>query len=209
MDKVIERADMATAGKVSGAGAVSPRKLAHVVLRTRSNYREMISWYSTVLGARLVFDAGAMAFLSYDDEHHRIAIMTMPHLTDRPGWAIGLDHIAFTYADLAGLLSTYARLKEAGIRPLVSMNHGPTTSLYYRDPDRNKIELQIDNFADMKDATRYMEQTFTANPVGVEINPDEMLAKLRAGVPAEELVRPSQTPGPPSPTLFAAVHEAW
>jgi catechol-2,3-dioxygenase len=36
-------------------------------------------------------------------------------------------------------------LKGAGITPFVSVNHGLTTSFYYRDPDGNGVELQIDN----------------------------------------------------------------
>jgi hypothetical protein len=33
------------------------------------------------------------------------------------------------------------------IRPFYSINHGPTTSLYYTDPDGNRVELLVDNFA--------------------------------------------------------------
>ena len=60
--------------------------------------------------------------------------------------ARGLEHVAFTYASLGDLLDTYERLRELGITPYWSINHGPTTSLYYRDPDGNGIELQIDSF---------------------------------------------------------------
>ena len=38
-------------------------------------------------------------------------------------------------------------LEEVGIQPHVPVQHGPTTSLYYRDPDGNMVELQIDNMA--------------------------------------------------------------
>ena len=40
-------------------------------------------------------------------------------------------------------MSTYARLKKAGIEPQFSINHGMTTSLYYPDPDKNMVELQV------------------------------------------------------------------
>src|SRR5687767_14288046 len=96
---------------------VRPVKLAHVVLRTRDKYDEMVRWYQTVLNAEIIFDAPGSAFLSYDDEHHRIAIGRMPNLAHPKEPAVGVDHIAFTYADIEDLLHTYARLKAEGIEP--------------------------------------------------------------------------------------------
>src|SRR3984893_2522133 len=165
MSKSTTLAGDAVAGKARRA-AVSPRKLAHVVLRTRSNFDVMVKWYCVVLGAKIVFNAGRLIFLSYDDEHHRIAIAASEELAERPPRAAGLDHIAFTYEDIDALLATYARLKGEGIIPLVGVNHGPTTSLYYHDPDQNRIELQVDNFADMTEATTLMQEQFSINPVG-------------------------------------------
>jgi len=184
---------------------VSPRKLAHVVLRTRSNFDAMVQWYCAVLGAQIVFNAGRLIFLSYDDEHHRIAIAASEDFAERPRRAVGLDHIAFTYEDIDALLTTYARLKEARILPFCCVNHGPTTSLYYHDPDQNKIELQVDNFADMTEATALMQEQFSINPVGEEFDPEELLARLRSGVDPGELVRPSRKPNPPTRELMAKI----
>jgi catechol-2,3-dioxygenase len=113
-----------------------------------------------------------------------------------------LDHIAFTYEDIDALLATYARLKQTGILPFCCVNHGPTTSLYYYDPDQNRIELQVDNFADMTEATTLMQEHFSINPVGAEFDPEELLARLRSGVDAAELVRPTRTPRPPTRELI-------
>ena len=185
--------------------AISPRKLAHVVLRTKSNFDAMVKWYCFVLGARIVFNAGHLIFLSYDNEHHRIAIAAGGDLAERPRRAVGLDHIAFTYDDIDSLLTTFARLKEAGILPYCSVNHGPTTSLYYHDPDQNRIELQVDNFADMTEATTLMQEQFSINPIGAEFDPDELLARLRAGVDPAELIRPTRNPSPPTRALIAKI----
>ncbi len=188
------------------AATVSPRKLAHVVLRTKSNFDAMVEWYCVVLGAQIVFNAGGrLIFLSYDDEHHRIAIAASEDLAERPRRAAGLDHIAFTYDDIDALLTTYERLKQVGILPFVCVNHGPTTSLYYNDPDQNRIELQVDNFADMTEATTLMQEQFSINPVGEEFDPEELLARLRSGVGPAELVRPSEKPSPPSRELIAKI----
>lgn len=185
---------------------ISPSKLAHVVLRTRSNLDAMVKWYCLVLGAQIVFNAGGrLIFLSYDDEHHRIAIAAAEVLAERPPRSAGLDHIAFTYQDIEALLTTYERLKQAGILPFVCVNHGPTTSLYYHDPDHNRIELQVDNFADMNEATTLMQEQFSINPVGAEFDPEDLLARLRSGVDHAELVRPTRNPNPPTRELIAKI----
>src|ERR1700687_525418 len=131
MSKATTSAIDAEAGK-NPAATISPSKLAHIVLRTKSNFDAMVKWYCVVLGARIVFNAGGrLIFLSYDDEHHRIAIAASEPLAERPSRATGLDHIAFTYEDIDALLTAYARLKQAEILPFCCVNHGPTTSLYY------------------------------------------------------------------------------
>src|SRR5258708_17275558 len=185
--------------------AISPRKLAHVVVRTKSSFDAMVKWYCFVLGAKIVFNAGHLIFLSYDNEHHRIAIAAGGDLSERPRRAVGLDHIAFTYEDIDSLLTTYARLRQAGVLPFCCVNHGPTTSLYYHDPDTNRIELQVDNFADMTEATTLMQEQFSINPVGAEFDPEELLARLRSGVDPGELVRPTRKPNPPTRELIAKI----
>jgi catechol-2,3-dioxygenase len=185
--------------------AVSPVKLAHVVLRTGANYDAMLRWYQTVLNAEVVYAAPHMAFLTYDDEHHRIAIARMPRLGPADAPRVGMDHIAFTYADIEDMLHTFARLKATGIEPFGSVNHGPTTSMYYRDPDGNRIELQIDNFDDMAEATQLMRETFSVNPIGIDFDPEQAYRALLDGADKAELTRP---PGkdavrPPDPALIA------
>jgi catechol-2,3-dioxygenase len=204
MSKSTTSDNEAVASEKPGA-TVSPSKLAHVVLRTKSHRDAMVQWYCVVLGAKVVFDAGPIVFLSYDDEHHRIAIAASPALAERPLRAAGLDHIAFTYEDIDALLATYERLKQVGILPFVCVNHGPTTSLYYHDPDKNRIELQVDNFADMTEATALMQEQFSINPVGEEFDPEEMLARLRSGADPGELTRPTRKPGPPTRELIAKI----
>lgn len=142
------------------AGIASPARLAHVVLRT-TQYDAVVAWYKLVLGARVQFEAsGKISFLTYDDEHHRIAVVNVPTLADRPPMAIGVDHIAFTYNSMCDLVDTYERLKAASVRPYWTINHGPTISFYYRDPDNNQIELQVDNFATNDDVNEFWRLSF-------------------------------------------------
>lgn len=51
---------------------VRPTKFAHVVYLTR-RFEQMIAWYQNVFEAEVVHQDPALAFLTYDDEHHRFA----------------------------------------------------------------------------------------------------------------------------------------
>ena len=87
------------------------------------------------------------------------------------------------------------------IEPLTPIQHGVTTSLYYRDPDGNLVELQVDNFASPEAATAYMRgEEFAADPIGPAFDPQAMLDALRAGTPVSQLVtRRWALAGPPLP----------
>jgi catechol 2,3-dioxygenase-like lactoylglutathione lyase family enzyme len=74
---------------------VAPTKLAHVVYRTR-RFDEMLAWYQTVFAAKVQYANPGLAFLTFDDEHHRFAFVNLslfqPEGTeqDRQG-AIGVE----------------------------------------------------------------------------------------------------------------------
>jgi len=175
-------------------GRIKPIQLAHIVRRT-TRFEEMLNWYRTVLGAEVVHSDAMLAFLSYDAEHHRIAIAQIPGLEEQSPMAAGTDHVAFTYADLGDLLYTYSRLKREGIEPYWCINHGPTTSMYYKDPDGSRVELQVDNFPSAEEANQWMRSgDFAANPIGVIFDPDDLLARYVAGDAMETL-----TARPPLP----------
>src|SRR6266513_2237411 len=152
-----------------------PSKFAHVVYSTR-RYEEMVDWYQKVFEATVAYQNPALAFLTYDDEHHRFAFANLSVFkptSDAPGSRgdIGVNHVAYTYANVGDLLDTYARLKEAGITPYWPVHHGVTLSFYYKDPDGNRMEFQVDCYATVEEANAYMlSDAFAANPVGVEID---------------------------------------
>ena len=76
-----------------------------------------------------------------------------------------------------------------GIEPVLTADHGPTTSLYYQDPDGNSVELLVDNFGDWESSKNYMEtsQDFAAKPFGSYVDPERLIAARDAGVPVAEL----------------------
>jgi catechol-2,3-dioxygenase len=167
---------------------VSPRKLAHVVLQTNRT-AEMRDFYVGLLGARVQAEFGPMCLLTYDDEHHRVALIKVREYEERSPNATGMHHMAFTYDSLEVLLANYRQLKSAGVAPWWCVNHGPTISLYYRDPDGNNVELQVDVFDDDEDVNAFLATLTTRNsPLGIDFDPDAMLAQLEAGVPAAQLM---------------------
>ncbi|MEM5517208.1 VOC family protein [Henriciella sp. AS95] len=170
---------------------IRPASLAHIVLRT-GQHQKMVGWYEHVLNAEIVYSNDHLTFLTYDDEHHRIAIAKLPVTGRRDKSRAGVDHIAFTYESLPLLLENWSRLQEDGIEPIWCINHGPTTSMYYQDPDGNVLELQVENFESDSEVDEWMSSSdFDINPIGVDFDPAEMKRKFDSGVPVEELkVRP-------------------
>jgi catechol-2,3-dioxygenase len=164
-------------------------KMAHVVLQTNA-LEAMRTWYCEVLGAHVVYEGYGLSFVTFDEEHHRIAFLQPPvELDAKSPTAAGMHHTAFTFDTLDGLLDRYTDLKARGILPAMPIQHGVTTSIYYVDPDGNHVEMQIDNFAEVEAATDYMRgPEFEADPVGVTFDPDRMIAALAAGTPVAELV---------------------
>lgn len=149
----------------------------------------MRDWYCALLNGHVVFENDALTFVTFDEEHHRIAFLVPPvQLEAKSPMAAGMHHVAYTFDGLDDLLDRYATLRERGIEPQVPIQHGVTTSLYYRDPDGNFVELQVDNFATPDEATAYMTgPEYAADPVGVGFEPEAMLEARRAGADEAEL----------------------
>jgi catechol-2,3-dioxygenase len=142
----------------------------------------MRDFYLTFLGAQIAYENPSLVFLAYDSEHHRIAIVNMPDLKPRDPKASGLFHVAFTFSSLNDLALAYLQRKENGIRPFWCVNHGPTTSMYYHDPDGNDIETQVDNFESADEANAFMRsEFFEMNPIGTDFDPEELVKRLEAG----------------------------
>lgn len=164
----------------------SPIKFAHVVLKT-SQYSEMVSWWKNFLEASARHENDFISFLSYDDEHHRMAIVNQPNLTERLRSSAGVEHFAFTYASLEDLFGHYERLKSCGVQPFWMVNHGMTLSAYYRDPDGNQVEAQFDAMT-MEQADEFMAgPLFAANPIGITVDFEQLVSRYRNGATVGEV----------------------
>ena len=170
---------------------VSP-VLHHVNLKT-TRLQEMIDWYALVIGTQVTHQFEGGAWLSNDAANHRLALLWAPGLEDDPEKLrhTGLHHSAYEYRSMDDLLDTYMRLKRERIVPHACLDHGMTMSFYYVDPDGNSVELQCDEFGDWAKSKEFMRTSpkFDADPIGVNLDPDEVVAARDAGATPEELHR--------------------
>jgi catechol-2,3-dioxygenase len=167
---------------------LAPVKFEHTVLRT-TELGPMLDWYLTVLQAEVTFANASIAFLSYDEQNHRVALVARPGTVPRQPNSAGLDHLAFTYADEGELVATYERLKVESIAPSRSIDHGSSTSLYYLDPDGNQIELKVDSFNTLEEQFEHMQSVqFALNPMGTAFDPDTWAAAYPTHAPRDRSV---------------------
>lgn len=174
---------------MSSVGKENPI-LHHVTFKTL-RLQEMVDWYGKVTGARVNFQFDGAAWTSNDEANHRVAFLKAPGLENDPDQIkhVGVHHTAFEFSALPVLLSHFADLEKEGIVPELCLNHGLTMSFYYVDPDGNMVELQVDNFGDWEKSTEFMRSSaaFQANPIGVEVDPAQMVKALEDGVSPEDI----------------------
>lgn len=172
---------------------MSTLQIGHFGLRTKDVDRA-VEWYGRAFGAEVRFRNEFAAFMSFDDEHHRFVIWDDGETEEKPAAAAGVDHIGFMCADPGQLAEHYERLKSLGIVPTMSVNHHFTSSLYYRDPDGNEVEVSCDNMPTKQAASEFMQSDAMAEAMvppffGAEFDPEELLELHRSHSPAERLAR--------------------
>lgn len=169
-------------------------RLGEIVLAT-GRYDAMTAWYWQLLGIEPSLEhapqAGAspgeppkptrMCFFRLHIEHpyqNLVAIFEMPGTRDAPGGGPGLHHMQLRDASVSDLRERYRRLRALGVVPFRSMDHGPSTSLYYRDPDHNAVEIAASNFATQQELqTCLASDAYRRNPSGKVIDPESLLIR--------------------------------
>ena len=165
----------------------SPAKLAHVVFRT-NDLPALRDFYVTLLEGTISFENQYICFLTYDEEHHRVAMISDRKLPERPA-KTNFEHVAFAYENLGALLDNHDRLLAYGIKPSWTVNHGPTTSFYYNDPDGNGIELQVDNYETVDELHAFFaSEAFAANPIGIDVDVEDFRRRLADGESERDLL---------------------
>ena len=124
---------------------IQARKLGHVVLKVR-DAKKSRDFYTQTLGLKVAhenYERGAV-FLSFGKEHHDLALFQLA--TGEPPAAAqpGLHHIAWQLGSFDELRDAYRELKAMGIAVESTVEHNVTTSVYFPDPDGNRVELYCD-----------------------------------------------------------------
>lgn len=170
-----------------------PMRLGEIVLAT-GRYDAMIAWYRQFLEIEpslehvtgTGFEAAGppkptrMCFFRLHTEHPYqdvVAIFEMLGTRGAPSGDPGLHHMQLRNASISVLGERYRRLRDLGIVPDRAMDHGPSTSLYYRDPDRNAVEISASNFATEAEFEACLaSEAYQRNPVGHAIDPQSLLS---------------------------------
>ncbi|HVQ40347.1 MAG TPA: VOC family protein [Pyrinomonadaceae bacterium] len=176
----------------SPGGSSRPAYISHYGIRARQ-YKDMIQWYQTVFSAKIQHENEFLAFMTFDEEHHRLVIFEDAATVAKPENAAGVDHVGYGLASFADLVATYERLKAEGITPFLPINHMFTTSLYYHDPDGNDVELSVDNFPTKTECDAFVRGEEMAEigrpPFGYAFDPDELARLYHEGASADDLAR--------------------
>lgn len=117
------------------------KRVGHVVLGVRDPERS-IAFYTEALGMELVkfLDEMQMAFFSFGERDHDIAVIKVPD--DQPVGSAGLAHTALEIeGGLEELRSLHDRLRSHGVRVEFTADHVLTKSVYFFDPDGNRLEI--------------------------------------------------------------------
>src|SRR5258708_32802506 len=124
---------------------IQAKRLGHVVLNVR-NAEKSRDFYTQTLGLKVAhenLERGAV-FLSFGKEHHDLALFQQatgePPAKTQPG----LHHVAWRLDNFEELKAAYKELKRMGIPLDSTAEHNVTRSVYFFDPDGNRVELYSD-----------------------------------------------------------------
>ena len=147
----------------------SINKVAHVVLGCRDP-EASIKFYTEALGMEVVrhFEERNMAFFSFGEQHHDIAVMKVP--ADEPIGSKSGPHTALQIeGGVEELAEMYQRLKAHGVEVQRTTDHTLTKSIYFFDPDGNRLEVFCEAMV-MADAKEYLHTIGSETPLNAPLD---------------------------------------
>ena len=128
---------------------IQARKLGHVVLKVR-DVQKSKEFYTRALGLKVAYDQkewGAV-FLSVGEQHHDLALFQLASGEAPAATQPGLHHMAWQLGSFEELQAAHRELGEMGIKVEATIAHNVTRSIYFHDPDGNRVELYCDMVED-------------------------------------------------------------
>lgn len=103
----------------------------------------MVAFYTGIMGFRVTdrgrgSRGGELAFLSRDpEEHHQIVLAE----GRPPGNVSTVNQMSFRVERFGEVRAMYDRLVEAGVEGIAPIDHGAALSVYFPDPEGNRVEV--------------------------------------------------------------------
>ena len=125
--------------------------LGHIVLKVGDVQRSR-TFYHELLGLPISAESNEwkMIFFTLGD-HHNFAIMEVGSDAEKNFEGIGVDHFAFKIDGGIGELQQAKLELEAAEVTLWPIDHNVSYSLYFEDPDGNKLEIYVDGIEGWKE----------------------------------------------------------
>jgi catechol 2,3-dioxygenase len=124
---------------------IQAQRLGHIVLKVRDAARSR-DFYTRALGLKVAHEdlERGTVFLSFGREHHDLALFQLasgePPEATRPG----MHHMAWRLGSFEELRAAYHELRAIGVPVEDTVEHNVTRSVYFPDPDGNRLELYCD-----------------------------------------------------------------
>jgi catechol 2,3-dioxygenase len=142
----------------------------------------LVDFYTKVLGL-VVADRGRsqrldseLAFLTgTPGQHHQLVIVS----GRAPEGVSTVNQLSFKVTDLDQLKAMHRRVRDAGVADIHPVSHGNALSIYFADPEGNRIEVYIDT------------PWYVPQPHGVPVD----LARTNEEIMAETERHCRETPG--------------
>jgi len=127
---------------------IQARKLGHIVLKVRDAAKSR-DFYTRTVGLKVAhedLERGAV-FLSFGEAHHELALFQLATGEAADTTQPGLHHMAWQLGNFEELQAAYRELKALGVPIESTVEHHVTRSIYFPDPDGNRVELYCDMVA--------------------------------------------------------------
>jgi catechol 2,3-dioxygenase len=124
---------------------IQARRLGHVVLKVRDAAKSR-DFYTRTLGLKIAHEdlERGTVFLSFGREHHDLALFQLATGETPGATQPGLHHMAWQLGSFEELQAAYKELKALGVPVESTVEHNVTRSVYFSDPDGNRVELFCD-----------------------------------------------------------------